>query len=320
MRFGPLKILAGSSSPSFAATVAAHLDAEVGRAYLKRFSDGESFVQVQDNIRGRDVFLIQSTCAPVNEHLMELLVYMDAVKRASAGRLTVVLPYFGYARQDRKTSPRTPISARLVADLLTTAGAERILTLDLHAGQIQGFFGIPVDNLYAAPALIPALRDLVAGRDAVVVSPDAGGVGRARGYATAIGAPFAIIDKRREKANEVAEMRIIGDVAGKYAVLVDDMVDTAGTLTKAAAALKEAGAVAVSALCAHPVLSGPAVARIDGSVLDKLVVSDSIPLRPDALKCPRLEVVSVAQLIAEAIRRIHNGDSVSSLFETPPAD
>lgn len=320
MQYGPLKILAGSSNPDFASRLSASLGAELGRRVLKRFADGEVFAEIKDNIRGRDVFIIQSTCAPVNEHLMELLVLMDAVKRASADRVTVVLPYYGYARQDRKVTPRSPISAKLVADLLQTAGANRILTLDLHAGQIQAFFNIPVDNMYGSPALIPEVRRLAQGREAVVVSPDAGGVARARAYGKLLDAPLAMIDKRRDRPNEVAEMNIIGDVEGKFAVIVDDMVDTAGTLTMAAQAVEDAGANGVAAVATHPVLSGLAVKRIAGSVLERLIVSDSIPLRENARACKKIHVVSVGPLLGEAVRRIHTGDSVSSLFEAPDED
>ena len=314
MQYGPFEILAGNSNPEFAQKLAASLDAEVGRLTLKRFADGEVFVEIHTNIRGRDVFIVQSTCTPVNEHLMELLVLMDAVKRASADRLTVVLPYFGYARQDRKVSPRTPISAKLVADLLRVAGAQRILSLDLHAGQIQGFFDVPVDNLYASPALIPEVQKMVAGRDAVVVSPDAGGVIRARAYAKMLDAPLAIIDKRRDRPNEIAGMQVIGDVADRYAVIVDDLVDTAGTLCTAAEAVRDAGAFAVTAVATHGVLSGPAINRIEASVLESLVISDSIPLTDAGKACSKIRVVSLAPLLGEAVHRIHTGDSVSSLF------
>lgn len=314
MQYGPLKILAGGASPSFASALAEHLGQDLGQIAIQRFADGEIFVEVRDNIRGRDVFVVQSTCPPVNDNLMELLVIMDAVKRASADRVTVVTPYFGYARQDRKVSPRTPISAKLVADLIQVAGADRLLTVDLHAGQIQGFFDIPVDHLYASSALIGEVGRLAGGREVVIVSPDSGGVPRARAYAKVLGAPLAVIDKRRDRPNEIAEMRIVGDVAGRYAVLIDDMVDTAGTLTKAAKAVIDAGALAVSAVCSHGVLSDPAVERIENSVLENLVVSDTIPLRENALACSKIRLVSVAPLIGEAIRRIHTGDSVSSLF------
>jgi len=317
MQYGPLKLLTGNSNPEFAGKLASSIGAELGRLSLRRFADGEVYVEIRDNVRGRDVFIIQSTCAPANEHIMELLVLMDAVKRASADRVTIVLPYYGYARQDRKVAPRSPISAKLVADLLQVAGADRILSLDLHAGQIQGFFDIPVDNMYASPAFIPDLRKLTQNEEVVVVSPDAGGVQRARAYGKKLDAPIAMIDKRRERANEVAEMNIIGDVAGRFAILVDDMVDTAGTLTKAAEAVKEAGATGVAAVCTHPVLSGPAVERIENSVLHSLVVSDSIPLRENARACSKIQVATVGPLLGEAVRRIHTGDSVSSLFEDP---
>jgi len=320
MQYGPLKLLAGNSNPEFAAALATSLGAELGRRDLRRFADGEVYVEIKDNVRGRDVFIIQSTCAPANEHLMELLVIMDAVKRASADRVTVVLPYYGYARQDRKVAPRSPISAKLVADLLQVAGADRIVSLDLHAGQIQGFFDIPVDNMYASPALIPPMRKMAEGQDIIIVSPDAGGVQRARAYGKKIGAPIAMIDKRRERAGEVAEMNIIGEVEGRFAIIVDDMVDTAGTLTKAAKAVVGAGATGVAAVCTHPVLSGPAIERISASVLHSLIVSDSIPLRDEAKACGKIQVASVGPLLGEAVRRIHTGDSVSSLFEDPTDD
>ncbi len=315
MQYGPFEILAGNSNPEFARKLAASLDAEVGRLTLKRFADGEVFVEINTNIRGRDVFIVQSTCPPVNEYLMELLVLMDAVKRASADRVTVVLPYFGYARQDRKVSPRTPISAKLVADLLRVAGAHRILSLDLHAGQIQGFFDIPVDNLYASPALMPEVQRAVAGRPAVVVSPDAGGVLRARAYAKMLDAPLAVIDKRRDRPNEIAGMQVIGDVSGRVAVMVDDLVDTAGTLTRAAEAVMDAGASAVFAVATHGVLSAPAIQRIQDSVLECLIMSDSIPLTEEGEACSKIRVVTLAPLLGEAVRRIHTGDSVSSLFD-----
>lgn len=316
MQYGPLKILSGSSNPEFARKLSAYLGQSVAQAKLLKFADGEIFVEILDNIRGRDVFIVQSTCNPVNEHLVELLIILDAAKRASADRVTVVLPYFGYARQDRKVSPRTPISAKLVADLIQTAGADRVLSLDLHAGQIQGFFDIPVDHLYGGPTLAACARALVEDRQAVIVSPDAGGVERARAFASMLNSPLAVIDKRRDRPNEVAEMRIIGNVEGRYAIILDDMVDTAGTLVRAARAIRDAGAVAVSAVCTHPVLSPPAIERIEGSVLERLIVSDSIPLRPEAARCSKIEVVSVARLLGEAVRRIHHNDSVSMLFES----
>ncbi len=315
MRANGLTILTGNSNPDFATKMARYLGVHISAMTVKRFSDGEIFVEIEENIRGRDVFLVQSTCTPVNENLMETLIIMDAVKRASAGRLTVVLPYFGYARQDRKIAPRTPISSKLVADLLEAAGCSRVLTMDLHAGQIQGFFDIPVDHLFFQQAVWPTITAIVEEGNSVFVSPDAGGVERARAYAKRLESDLAVIDKRRDAPNVVGEMRIIGDVAGKIAVLLDDMVDTAGTLTLASEALKERKAKKVFACCTHPVLSGPAIERIQASKIDRLIVSDSIPLRDDAKKCKKIKVVSAAQTLAEAVRRIHNSESVSSLFE-----
>jgi ribose-phosphate pyrophosphokinase len=310
-----LTILTGNSNPAFAKAMARYLGVRVSAMTCKRFSDGEIFVEIEENIRGRDVFIIQSTCYPVNDNLMELLIIMDAVKRASAGRITVVLPYFGYARQDRKVAPRTPISSKLVADLIECAGASRVLTMDLHAGQIQGFFNIPVDHMYFGSAVTPTLERYVKPDATVLVSPDAGGVERARHYAKKFDCELAVIDKRRDAPNVVGEMRIIGDVAGKIAILLDDLIDTAGTLTKAATALKENKATKVYACCTHPVLSGPAIERIEKSELAKLIVSDSIPLRDEAKKCRKIQVVSTAKVLGEAVRRIHNSESVSSLFE-----
>ncbi len=310
-----LTILTGNSNPDFARHMAKYLATHIASMTVKRFSDGEVFVEIEENIRGRDVFIVQSTCPPVNENLMELLIIMDAVKRASAGRVTLVLPYFGYARQDRKVAPRTPITSKLVADLIEVAGASRVLTLDLHAGQIQGFFNIPVDHLFFSSAVLPQLRSYVEPGNTVLVSPDAGGVERARFYARKLETDLAVIDKRRDAPNVVGEMRIIGDVAGKIAVLLDDLIDTAGTLTMAASALKEQGATQVYACCTHPVLSGPAIKRIEASELERLIVSDSIPLTESAARCERIQVVSSAQILGEAVRRIHNSESVSSLFE-----
>lgn len=282
---------------------------------MRRFSDGEIFVEIEDNVRGGDVFVVQATSAPGNDHLMELLLLLDALKRASAKRVTAVVPYYGYARQDRKVSPRVPISAKLVADLIVTAGASRVMTMELHAGQIQGFFNVPVDNLYANPVLLPHIEAEVGDMPVAVVSPDAGGVERARAYAKRLDATLAIIDKRRARANQVDEMRIIGEVRGCAAVIVDDMVDTAGTLCRAADAVMEAGARRVLATCAHGVLSGPAVERIRGSALDRLIITDSIAPRPEVLAEDKIRVVSVAELMAEAIRRTHEEASISSLFE-----
>jgi len=272
-------------------------------------------VEITENVRGGDVFVVQSLCPPTNDHVMELLLMQDALRRASAGRITAVLPYYGYARQDRKVSPRVPISAKLVADLITTAGAARVLTMDLHAGQIQGFFNIPVDNVYATPVLLRYIRERVVDDEPItVVSPDAGGVERARAFAKRLNANLAIIDKRRAAANEVAEMHIIGEVTGKVAVLVDDIVDTAGTICAAAEALKAAGAQEIFACCTHAVLSGPAIERITASSLKKLIVTDTIPLHERARQAPNIAVLPVAPLIGEAIRRIHNEESISSLF------
>jgi ribose-phosphate pyrophosphokinase len=308
-------IFTGRSNPALAEAICRYLGTELAKAEIGRFSDGETEVEVTENVRGGDAFVIQSTCPPTNDHLMELLLTLDTLKRASAGRVTAVVPYYGYARQDRKVSPRVPISAKLVADLITTAGATRVLTMDLHAGQIQGFFNIPVDNVYATPVLLRYIRDRVVDGEAVtVVSPDAGGVERARAFAKRLNANLAIIDKRRAGANEVAEMKIIGEVTGRLAVIVDDIVDTAGTIVAAADALRAAGAQEVVACCTHPVLSGNAVERVHGSSLKNLVVTDTIPLREPASREPKIVVLSVAHLIGEAIRRIHNEESISSLF------
>jgi ribose-phosphate pyrophosphokinase len=286
----------------------------LGRAEVRRFSDGEVMVEIAENVRGGDVFVIQSTCTPVNDHLMELLLMLDAFRRASAKRITAVIPYYGYSRQDRKVSPRVPISAKLVADLITAAGASRVLTIDLHAGQIQGFFDIPVDNLFATTVLLKEMQEQLRNGPVAVVSPDPGGVERARAFAKRLDATLAIIDKRRARANEVAEMRVVGDVAGQTAVIVDDIVDTAGTLATAAAALRAAGAIGVVACCTHPVLSGPAIQRINESTLTSLVVTDTIPLRATGSECEKIKVLSVARLLGEAIRRTHREESISSLF------
>jgi ribose-phosphate pyrophosphokinase len=294
--------------------VCQHLDVTLGQAEVRRFSDGEVMVEIAENVRGGDVFVIQSTCTPVNDHLMELLLMLDAFRRASAKRITAVIPYYGYSRQDRKVSPRVPISAKLVADLITTAGASRVLTVDLHAGQIQGFFDIPVDNLFANPVLLKEMQERLRNGPVAVVSPDPGGVERARAFAKRLDATLAIIDKRRARPNEVAEMRVVGDVEGQIAVIVDDIVDTAGTLATAAAALREAGATEVVACCTHPVLSGPAIERVNESTLTNMVVTDTIPLRPAGQACEKIKVLSVARLLAEAILRTHREESISSLF------
>jgi ribose-phosphate pyrophosphokinase len=308
-----MKLFSGNSNPALAQAVASYLGVPLGRAHVTNFSDGEIQVEIQENVRGLDCFVLQSTCAPANRHLMELLIMVDALRRSSARRITAVIPYYGYARQDRKVAPRVPITAKLVADLIAVAGTDRVLCIDLHAGQIQGFFNIPVDNLYATPVLLPAMNAHF-GTQVTIISPDAGGVERARAYAKRLDAPLAIIDKRREQANVAQIMNIIGDVEGQRCVIVDDMVDTAGTLTEAARALKEAGAIAVGAAITHPVLSGPAIERVEKSELEALVVTDTIPLHDAARACNRVRVVSIANLLGEAIRRITNEESVSSLF------
>lgn len=319
-----LKIFAGNSNRSLAEEICAYVGVSLGAADIRRFSDGEIAVEITENVRGGDIFVLQSICSPGNDNLMEMLLMLDAFKRASANRITAVIPYYGYARQDRKVAPRVPISAKLVADLLTTAGASRVLTAELHAGQIQGFFNIPVDNLFSSPVLLQYLRTRIGKEQVTVVSPDAGGVERARAFAKRLGSSLAIIDKRRAREGEreipgkanldVVEMNIIGEVEGRVAILVDDMVDTAGTLTTAAAALHDAGAQAVFACCTHPVLSGPAIDRVRASVLEELVVTNSIPLRPEAQQTNKIKVLSIAPLMGEAIRRIHHEESISSLF------
>lgn len=308
-----MMIFAGNAHPALAQEICDYLSMPLGRASVRTFSDGEVFVEIGENVRGADVFVIQPTCPPVDHNVMELLIMVDALRRASARRITAVLPYYGYARQDRKAAPRVPISAKLVADIITTAGARRVLAMDLHATQIQGFFSIPVDHLFAAPILLNYLRNRFP-EEVVMVSPDAGGVERTRAFAKRLGAGLAIIDKRRDRPNEAQVMNIIGDVKGKTAVILDDMVDTAGTLCKAAEALKEHGANEVHACITHPVLSGPAVSRIRESVLESLVVTNTIPLREEAQKVDKIKVLSVSDLLGEAIRRIHKDDSVSSLF------
>jgi ribose-phosphate pyrophosphokinase len=308
-----LKIFSGASNKPLTDEVCRLFDFPQGNVNVGTFSDGEIQIEINENVRGTDVFLIQSTCTPVNNNLMELLILIDAMKRASAERITAVIPYYGYARQDRKAAPRAPISAKLVADLLTTAGANRVLTMDLHAGQIQGFFNIPVDNLYASPIIYKYLKEKY-DNDLVIVSPDAGGVERARSMAKSLDTTIAIIDKRRLKPNEASVMNIIGEIEGKNALILDDMTDTAGTLTLGAKALTERGAKTVSACCTHPVLSGPAVKRINKSSLEELIVTNTIPLSEEAQKSDKINVLSVAELFAEAIKRIHINDSINSLF------
>ena len=309
------KVFSGNSNPQLAQDICAYLQRPLSRAEVGRFSDGEINVEIGENARGIDCFLVQSTCTPTNDHLMELLVMIDALKRASANSITAVVPYYGYARQDRKVAPRTPITAKLVADLLTAAGAGRVLSMDMHAGQIQGFFNIPFDHLYAAPVLVEHMRKRVDDPDdVVIVSPDAGGVERARAYSKRLGCSLAIVDKRRARANVAEVMNLIGDVKGKHAILLDDMIDTAGTLASAAAALVEKGASKVSAYAVHPVFSGPAIQRLTDSVIDEIVVTDTIPLAENAKACPKIHALSVAKLFGEAIRRIHSADSLSTLF------
>ncbi|MDP3938935.1 MAG: ribose-phosphate pyrophosphokinase [Deltaproteobacteria bacterium] len=308
-----MKVFSGNSNPSLAREICENLGVPLGKAEVRPFSDGEIMVEIEENVRGCDVFLVQSTSTPSNTNLMELLIMCDAVRRASAKRITAVMPYYGYSRQDRKLASRTPITARLVADLISTSGADRVLCMDLHAGQIQGFFNIPVDNLFAAPVVLKYIEQHYKD-DLIIVAPDAGGVERARAHAKRLDVGLAIIDKRREAANVTEVMNIIGDVDGKTAILVDDIVDTGGTLVKGAAALAEAGAKRVFAATTHPVLSGPAVKRIEESNIEELLVTNTIPLREEANACPRIKVVSIAPLLSEAIKRIHSETSVSSLF------
>jgi ribose-phosphate pyrophosphokinase len=308
-----LKIFSGNSNIPLAREICGHLAVPLGAAKVRSFSDGEVMVEIGENVRGRDVYIVQSTCAPANDNLMELLIMVDALKRASAARITAVIPYFGYARQDRKVAPRTPITSKLVADLISTAGVSRVLTMDLHAGQIQGFFNIPVDHLYAAPVILKDIKERFTS-SLVVVSPDAGGTERARAFAKRLDTGLAIIDKRRSGPNVSEVMNIIGEVEGQTCIVVDDMIDTAGTLCQAAQALMEKGAVEVYACATHAVLSGPALERINQSSLKEVVVTNSIPVSDKVKECPRLRQLSVAELLAEAIRRIHGDESVSSLF------
>ncbi|MBL9103914.1 MAG: ribose-phosphate pyrophosphokinase [Myxococcales bacterium] len=310
-----LTIFGGNSNVPLMGELCEHLGIMPGRSRVERFSDGEIFVEIGENVRGVNCFIMQSTCSPPNRNLMELLIMIDALKRASAGSIVALMPYFGYARQDRKVKPRTPISAKLVADLLTAAGADRVLAVDLHAGQIQGFFNIPFDHLYATPVFRDILKlEGLRGSDVVIVSPDAGGVERARIYSKALECSLAIIDKRRESPNVSQVLHLIGDVAGKKAILVDDIIDTAGTLCNAAAAVLERGATEVYAVATHGVFSGPAIERINGSVIRKIWVTNSIPQEDRLARCDRLKVVSLGHLLAEAVKRIHHGDSISSLF------
>jgi ribose-phosphate pyrophosphokinase len=309
-----IRLFSGSANPSLAQAISEKMNTPLSKVRVMRFSDGESFCEIGENVRGADAYVIQPTSAPVNDHIMELLIMVDTLRRASAGSITAVIPYFGYARQDRKVAPRTPITSKLVADLIQSAGVTRVVTVDLHAGQIQGFFNIPVDHLHAMPVMLEDYLRKNFDSSAVFVSPDAGGVERTRAYSKRLNASLAIVDKRRERANVSEVMHLIGDVKGRDCIIVDDMIDTAGTLTGAAQALHENGARKVVAVATHGVLSGPAAERIANSVLSEVVVTDSIPLSEAAKACGKIKQISLGPLLGEAIQRIHNGDSVSSLF------
>jgi ribose-phosphate pyrophosphokinase len=308
-----LAIFAGNSNRALAEKICHYIGKPLGGAKVKTFSDGEIQIEIDENVRSKDVFLIQATCSPVNDNLVELLLMLDAFKRSSARRISAVIPYYGYGRQDKKVAPRVPISAKLVADMITVAGANRVITMDLHAGQIQGFFNIPVDNLFAAPVILKYIRDHFV-KNFVIVSPDAGGVERSRAFAKRLNSGLAIIDKRRDGPNLAKAMAVIGDVSGKVAIILDDMVDTAGTLTEAADALLGKGAKEVHAFCTHPVLSGPAIERITDSPLKSVVVTDTIPLKPQVAACDKIAVLTIAELVGEAIIRSFRGHSVTSLF------
>jgi ribose-phosphate pyrophosphokinase len=311
--YGELKVFSGRAHPALAAEICSYLQIPVGQITLYNFSDGEDYCQIDENVRGADVFVVQPTSSPVNEHIMELLILLDAFRRSSASRITAVMPYFGYGRQDKKDKPRVPIAAKLMADLLTASGADRILTMDLHAAQIQGFFNIPVDHLFAAPVLLDAIRKMEI-EDLVIVSPDVGGVARARAIGKRLDASLAIIDKRRTGKNETEVLHVIGDVEDKNVLLLDDIVDTAGTLVQAEEALRAQGARKTYAAAVHPVLSGPAIERIEASKLETLLVTNTIPVEAAMARCARIRSLSIAPLLGEAIRRIHEGSSVSSLF------
>ncbi len=307
-------LFTGNANPELASEIAKVLDTPLGEARVSRFSDGETFCEIRENVRGLDTYVVQPTCSPVNDNLMELLIMCDALRRASAASITAVIPYYGYARQDRKVAPRTPITSKLVADLLVAAGVNRVLCVDLHAGQIQGFFNIPFDHLYALPVFLEDYLKMRFGKEAVFVSPDAGGVERTRAYSKRLGASLAIIDKRRERANVSEVMHLIGDVEGRDCIIVDDIIDTAGTLCNAARAVIDGGARRVVACASHGVLSGPAVQRIEESALEEVVVTNSIPPSEEAAASSKIRFLSIGRLLGEAIRRIHNSDSVSSLF------
>ena len=312
-QYGELKIFSGRAHPALAQEMCAYLGVPLGELTLYNFSDGEDYCQIDENVRGADVFVVQPTCSPVNDHVMELLILLDAFRRSSASRITAVLPYFGYARQDKKDKPRVPIAAKLMADLLTASGADRILTMDLHAAQIQGFFNIPVDHLFAAPVLLDAIRKMEL-EDLVIVSPDVGGLTRARAIAKRLDASLAVIDKRRTGKNETEILNVVGEVEGKDALILDDMIDTAGTLAQAEEALRRQGARRTYAAAVHGVFSGPALERIEASKLERLLVTNTIPVEAAMARCPRIRALSVAPLLGEAIQRIHDGASVSSLF------
>lgn len=311
---GSMRLLTGTSNPELSKKVAGYLGVPITPMDVRRFADGEVFVEIKESIRGNDVYLLQSTCRPVNDNLMELLIILDTCKRASANSVNVIIPYFGYARQDRKVTPRTPITARLAADLLQTAGATRVLSVDLHSGQIQGFFNMPFDNIYAAPVLLNKLQTEYHGQKMTVVSPDAGGVDRARWFASKLGCGFAIVDKRRTAPNEAKVMHLIGDVKDSVALIIDDMIDTAGTLCNTAQAVKDNGATKVIAAATHGVFSGPAISRIHESVLEEVYITDTIPQTEQSKNLPKIKVLSIASLLGEGIRRIHLRESVSSLF------
>jgi ribose-phosphate pyrophosphokinase len=311
--YGDLKIFSGRSHPALAREICAYLGISLGELTLYNFSDGEDYCQIDENVRGADVFVVQPTCSPVNDHMMELLILLDAFRRSSASRITAVLPYFGYARQDKKDKPRVPIAAKLMADLLTASGADRILTMDLHAAQIQGFFNIPVDHLFAAPVILDAIRKIET-EELIIVSPDVGGLTRARAIAKRLDASLAVIDKRRTGKNETEILNVVGDVEGKDVLILDDIIDTAGTLVQAEAALRRQGARRTYAAAVHGVFSGPALERIEASGLQSLLVTNTIPVEAAMARCPRIQALSVAPLLGEAIQRIHDGASVSSLF------
>ncbi|KJR43035.1 ribose-phosphate pyrophosphokinase [Candidatus Magnetoovum chiemensis] len=309
-----IKLLSGNSNRGLAKEVAQCLGLELTDVTVKTFSDGEISIKINENIRGHDTFIIQSTCTPVNDNLVELLLIIDALKRSSSGRITAVIPYYGYARQDRKTQPRVPISSKLIADILEKAGANRVLTIDLHAGQIQGFFNIPVDHLYATPVLLDYVRKSYDLSELITVSPDPGGVERARAFASKLFTPLAIIDKRREVANECEVVNVIGDVKGKNVILIDDLIDTAGTITQGAKMLKDYGAKKVYAACSHAVLSGPAIERLNSSVIEEVITTNTIPINSKQESCGKIKVLSIAYLLGESIKRIHDESSISSLF------